>query len=209
MKRTLSLLLALLLLLSCAACAGGHGDVASNSNLRVQTDDEIVPVPPTVKTTASRSDLTRTDRVPYVLLTAAEPASPDGAAALTVWLLSSDAAELTALYAARHPELALRFDEDAGLEEYSVSYMPAGAPLLRVGVAAALSDAGLTDYLLPVFEAKYGWELSILPLKPGEAEALLQGGGADLLLLPVGEEALALVDGGLTAGLTPWLWTVD
>ncbi len=122
-----------------------------------------------------------------------------GAAALINWLLSEEGQSLAANY---------------GFEEYGeyLFYLKDGRPVstaeipaateetkhIRLSTTTSVNDSGLLDYLLPVFQEKYGYEVEVSSAGTGKAIAAAKMGNADLLLVHSKKQEEAFIADGFS-----------
>ncbi len=211
MKKTLSLLLALLLLIAlfsgCRRLFGGPSATPSNltpvENAASGEDAAAAPEKPQYALT-SNSDLTRLDGEVYVLLAPDPAGNAAGAAALANWILSFRAEDLLERYASRQPGLGMGLCAEAHLSDAPIPRAKEETKSIRVAADPAVTDTELLDYMLPVFEGDYGYEVAVTPATTEEAAELLRQGQADLLVLPIADAA-ELLQTGVTAAALPWL----
>lgn len=107
-----------------------------------------------------------------------------GAAALINWLLSEEGEDLTADYGfAEYGEYLFYLKDDRPV---SVAEIPAATEetkLIRLSTTTSVNDSGLLGYLLPIFEEKYGYEVEVYSAGTGKAIANAKMGNADVLLV--------------------------
>lgn len=186
MKKSISLLLALLMLCSLCACTNTDDPAPSQepeSNAKIEIlleqDDSMLN---------TYSLLAVNDAAPFA--DADGNAVSDvklntvGADALINWLLSADTVKLAA---------------DFGFEDYGeyLFYALEGAPvstadipkateetkLIRLSTTTSVNDSGLLGYLLPIFEQEYGYTVEVFSAGTGKAIANAKMGNADAILV--------------------------
>ncbi len=186
MKKSISLLLALLMLCSLCACTNTDDPAPSQepeSNVKIEIlleqDDSMLN---------TYSLLAVNDAAPFA--DADGNAVSDvklntvGADALINWLLSADTVKLAA---------------DFGFEDYGeyLFYALEGAPvstadipkateetkLIRLSTTTSVNDSGLLGYLLPIFEQEYGYTVEVFSAGTGKAIANAKMGNADAILV--------------------------
>jgi ABC-type tungstate transport system permease subunit len=195
MKKTLALLLSLVMVFALCACGAAPQQPAA-------PEATETPAPETPAATVDTTILYEQDDAmlnTYTVI-AVNPDAPfvdesgnavtdvaintAGAQALVDWLLS---AESTALIA------------DYGYEEYGnyLFYLLDGAPVydgeipaatpetatIRLSTTTSVNDSGLLAYLLPVFENEYGYTVEVQAAGTGAAIAAAKYGNADLILV--------------------------
>jgi len=188
MKRILSLVLALVMILAASCMA----EAAIDLKILYEQDDSMIN---------NYSLLAVNPEAPFV--DADNNPVPDvalntvGAKALIDWMLSDAADELIANF---------------GFEEYGeyLFYLKDGAPAstaeipaateetkqIRLSTTTSVNDSGLLNYLLPVFEAEYGYDVEVASAGTGKAIAAAKAGNADLILVHSKSQEEAFVEGG-------------
>ncbi|MCR5087899.1 MAG: substrate-binding domain-containing protein [Oscillospiraceae bacterium] len=186
MKRTISLLLTLIMIASLASFgAQVFADAAETDALVVDTcilleaDDNMIN---------NYSLLAVNPEAPFV--DADGNAVSDvavntvGAAALINWLLSEEGEEAAAEYGAEEYGEHLFYLKDE--RPVSAAEIPAATEetkLIRLSTTTSVNDSGLLGYLLPMFEEKYGYEVEIYSAGTGKAINNAKMGNADLILV--------------------------
>ena len=225
MKKTISLLFALIMILALAACGQSAAPAAPTATEAPAAEpapaEEPAPVeepaPALVVDTCILKEADDAMINNYSLL-AVNPDAPFvdadgktvddveinsvGAAALINWLLSEEGQELAANY---------------GYEEYGeyLFYLKDGRPVSTVEIPAAseetkkirlstttsVNDSGLLGYLLPVFEEKYGYEVEVYSAGTGKSIANAKMGNADLILVHSKKQEEAFIADGFSCVL--------
>lgn len=199
MKKSISLLLALLMLCSLCACTNTDDPAPSEepqSNVKIEIlleqDDSMLN---------TYSLLAVNDAAPFA--DADGNAVSDvklntvGADALINWLLSADTVKLAA---------------DFGFEDYGeyLFYALEGAPvstadipkateetkLIRLSTTTSVNDSGLLGYLLPIFEQEYGYTVEVFSAGTGKAIANAKMGNADAILVHAKAQEEAFIADG-------------
>jgi len=120
-----------------------------------------------------------------------------GADALINWLLSEEGENAAANY---------------GFDEYGqyLFYLKEGRPVstadipaatdetmtIRLSTTTSVNDSGLLNYLLPMFEEKYGYSVEVASAGTGKAIAAAKMGNADLILVHSKKQEEAFVEEG-------------
>ena len=107
-----------------------------------------------------------------------------GAAALINWLLSEEGQELAANYGFEQYGEYLFYLKDG--RPVSTAEIPAATEetkLIRLSTTTSVNDSGLLGYLLPIFEEKYGYEVEVYSAGTGKSIANAKMGNADLILV--------------------------
>ena len=118
-----------------------------------------------------------------------------GADALVKWLLSEE---------------ALKLATEFGMGDQFLFYQVEGAPVytgeipaateetktIRLSTTTSVKDSGLWGILEPAFEEKYGYELEIASAGTGKAIQAAKDGNADLILVHSKSQEEAFVDAG-------------
>ena len=188
MKRALALILVLFSVFSLIACKNSDDSAVGLVILKEEDDDMInnytlMAVNPDAPFTDADGNAVADVRINTV-----------GAEALIDWLLSDEGKQLAA---------------DYGREEYgdALFYLKENAPgfagditpatdetaIIRLSTTTSVKDSGLLGFLLPRFEAKYGYTVEVQSAGTGKAIAAAQYGNADLILVhaKAKEEAFA------------------
>ena len=118
-----------------------------------------------------------------------------GADALIKWLLSEEALTLASQFGMGDQFLFYILD---GAPKYE-GEIPAATEetkAIRLSTTTSVKDSGLWDVLEPAFETKYGYELDIASAGTGKAIAAAKAGNADLILVHSKKQEEAFVDAG-------------
>ena len=107
-----------------------------------------------------------------------------GADALIQWLLSEEALTMAGEYGvAEYGEHLFYVKEDAPVYTGEIAPATDDTKTIRLSTTTSVNDSGLLNYLLPVFEAKYGYKVEIQSAGTGKAIAAAKNGNADLILV--------------------------
>lgn len=120
-----------------------------------------------------------------------------GADALIHWLLSQEALDLADAYGvAEYGEHLFYVLDNVPVYRGEIAAAADDNKTIRLSTTTSVNDSGLLGYLLPVFEAKYGYTVEIQSAGTGKAIAIAQYGNADLILVHSKSQEEAFVDGG-------------
>ncbi len=121
----------------------------------------------------------------------------EGAAALINWLLSAEGEEMAANYGFdQYGEYLFYLKDDRPVSETEIPEATDETRLIRLSTTTSVNDSGLLGYLLPVFEAKYGYEVDVFSAGTGKAIANAKMGNADLILVHAKEQEESFVADG-------------
>ena len=217
MKKIISMLLVLVMMLGLAACGGAKAPETT----AVPTTAPAVSENPTEAPTEAPDAVvdtcilmeTDSDMLNTYSVIAVNPEAPfadadgnavadvyvntAGADALVKWLLSAEALELAGNF---------------GMEDYGqyLFYVLEGVPTytgeiaaatdetktIRLSTTTSVKDSGLLGFLLPVFESKYGYTVEVASAGTGKAIQAAKDGNADLILVHSKSQETAFVDAG-------------
>lgn len=120
-----------------------------------------------------------------------------GAAALINWLLSEEGQELAAGYGYDdYGEYLFYLKDDRPISTTEIPAATEETKLIRLSTTTSVNDSGLLGYLLPVFEEKYGYETEVYSAGTGKAIANAKMGNADLILVHSKKQEEAFVADG-------------
>ena len=219
MKKIVSMLLALIMVLGMAACGAAPAPAPTEAPAPVATEAPAPTAAPTEAPTEAPapavdtmilmeadSDMKNTYSViavnpeaPFVDADGKE--IPDvyvntaGADALIKWLLSEE---------------ALKLASEFGMGDQFLFYILDGAPVytgeipaateetkaIRLSTTTSVKDSGLWGVLEPAFESKYGYELDIASAGTGKAIQAAKDGNADLILVHSKSQEEAFIEAG-------------
>ena len=221
MKKIVSLLLALIMVLGMAACGAAPAPAATEAPAPAATEapapaptaapteaptEAPAPAVDTVILMEADSDMKNTYSViavnpeaPFVDADGKEIpdvyVNTDGADALVKWLLSEE---------------ALKLASEFGMGDQFLFYILEGAPkyegeipaateetkTIRLSTTTSVKDSGLWGVLEPAFEDKYGYELEIASAGTGKAIQAAKDGNADLILVHSKSQEEAFIEAG-------------
>ena len=227
MKKTISLLLALVMILALCACGAQSVPAAESAPVEEPAAAEAPAAEPAPveEPAVAEADALVVDTcilmeadenmINNYSLLAVNPEAPFvdadgnavndvalntvGAEALINWLLSEEGQELAANY---------------GFEEYGeyLFYLKDGRPVssaeipaateetkkIRLSTTTSVNDSGLLGYLLPIFEEKYGYEVEVYSAGTGKSIANAKMGNADLILVHSKKQEEAFIEDGFS-----------
>ena len=193
MKRTLSLLLALMMLFALCACAKNEPAQPAGSEPAAEETNEIV-----VNTAILMEE--DDNMINNYTLLAVNPEAPFvdadgnavsdvaintvGAAALINWMLSEEGTSAAASFGKDEYGVNLfTLKEDRPVSEAEIPAATEETKLVRLSTTTSVNDSGLLGYLLPMFEEKYGYEVEVFSAGTGKAIANAKMGNADVILV--------------------------
>ena len=108
----------------------------------------------------------------------------EGAAALINWMLSAEGEAAAADYGyAEYGEYLFYLADGAPVSTAEIPRATDETRVIRMSTTTSVNDSGLLGYLLPMFEAEYGYEVEVTSAGTGKAIANAESGNADLLLV--------------------------
>ena len=193
MKRTISLLLAVIMLFALTACSKKAETAEPAGSEAAETAPEIV-VNTTILKEADDNMINT-----YTLL-AVNPDAPFedadgnavsdvaintvGAAALINWMLSEEGEAAAANYGMDEYGTNLFYlKDDRPVSDAEIPAATEETKLIRLSTTTSVNDSGLLGYLLPMFEEAYGYEVEVFSAGTGKAIANAKMGNADLILV--------------------------
>ncbi len=194
MKKTVSLLLALVMILALAACGKQAAAPVVDTCILKEADDAMINNYSllAVNPEAPFADADGNAVGDVAINTA-------GAAALINWLLSEEGQKLAANYGFEQYGEYLFYLKDG--RPVSHAEIPAAAgetKRIRLSTTTSVNDSGLLGYLLPVFEEKYGYEVEVYSAGTGKSIANAKMGNADLILVHSKKQEEAFVESGFS-----------
>ena len=194
MKRTISLLLAVITLFPLAACskkaepvdepagsetAEAAPEIVVNTTILKEADDNMIN---------TYSLLAVNPEAPFV--DADGNAVSDvaintvGAAALINWMLSEEGESAAANYGMDEYGTNLFYlKDDRPVSDAEIPEATEETKLIRLSTTTSVNDSGLLGYLLPMFEEAYGYEVEVFSAGTGKAIENAKMGNADLILV--------------------------
>lgn len=217
MKKLLSLVLALALVMALTAC--GASAPAATTQAPTVPETTAAPAETTPPTEAALvvdtkilreaddkmlntySVLAVNDQAPFV--DADGNAVSDvaintaGADALYQWLVSEEALDLAGNYGVEDYGANLFYVlEDAPVYSGTIAPATEQTKVIRMSTTTSVKDSGLLDMLLPVFESEYGYSVEVYSAGTGNAISNAKMGNADLILVHSKSQEEAFVEAG-------------
>ena len=123
-----------------------------------------------------------------------------GAEALINWLLSAEAKTLAGEFGyAEYGEYLFYVLEDGAASDAEIPAATEENSLIRLSTTTSVNDSGLLGYLIPIFEAEYGYEVEVYSAGTGKSIANAKMGNADLILVHSKKQEQAFIDEGFAA----------
>ena len=120
-----------------------------------------------------------------------------GADALVQWLLSEEALQMAGEYGvAEYGEYLFYVKEDAPVYTGEIAAATEETKTIRLSTTTSVKDSGRLGYLLPAFEAAYGYTVEVQSAGTGKAIAAAKAGNADLILVHSKSQEEAFVSEG-------------
>ncbi len=88
---------------------------------------------------------------------------------------------------------------------FAVHAATKGKRVLKMATTTSTYNSGLLDYLLPVFEKKYGIEVRVIAVGTGKALKLAENGDVDVVMVHAPEAELKFVDAGFGVNRRPFM----
>lgn len=217
MKKLISLLLVLTMILALAACGGSKP---------AETQAPVTEAPTEAATEATEAPTESAPAVDTVILKEADdkminnysaiavnPEAPFvdadgnavsdvyvntvGADALISWLMSQEALDLAANYGfAEYGEYLFYVKDNAPSFDGEITPATEETKTIRLSTTTSVKDSGLLSYLLPIFEDAYGYTVEVQSAGTGKAIAAAKAGNADLILVHSKSQEEAFVEAG-------------
>ena len=107
-----------------------------------------------------------------------------GADALIQWLMTEEALAMAGEYGvAEYGEYLFYVLENAPVYAGEIAAATEETKTIRLSTTTSVKDSGLLGYLLPAFEAAYGYTVEVQSAGTGKAIAAAKAGNADLILV--------------------------
>jgi len=219
MKKIISLLLVLAMMLALVACGGSNVPAATEApateapateapatEAPTEAPTEAAPAVDTVILMEADKDMLNTysaiavnpeakfvdadgKEIPDVYINTA------GADALVQWLLSEEALKLATEFGMGDQFLFYQL-EDAPVYTGEIATATEETKAIRLSTTTSVKDSGLWGILEPAFEDKYGYELDIASAGTGKAIQAAKDGNADLILVHSKSQEEAFIEAG-------------
>ena len=118
-----------------------------------------------------------------------------GADALIQWLLSEEALKLATEFGMGDQFLFYQV-EDAPVYTGEIAKATEETKTIRLSTTTSVKDSGLLGYMLPNFEEAYGYTVEVASAGTGKAIAAAKNGNADLILVHSKKQEVPFVDEG-------------
>ncbi len=209
MKKLLSMILALSLVLALAAC----GSTPAETTAPAPVETTAAPTEPGLvvdtvilkeaddKMLNTYSVIAVNPEAPFVdadgNAVSDVAVNTAGANALIYWLLSKEALDLAANFGvAEYGEYLFYVKDDAPVYTGEVAPATEETKVIRLSTTTSVKDSGLLGYLLPIFESTYGYTVEVQSAGTGKAIAAAKNGNADLILVHSKSQEEAFVSDG-------------
>ena len=217
MKKTLAFLLALVMVLGLCACGASNAPAATQAPAATEAPAAVETETPAKETAAAVDTKILYEADDSMLNTytviAVNPDAPftdadgnavadvavntAGADALIHWLLSQTALDMAADFGMEdYGEHLFYVKDDAPVYDGEIAAATEETKTIRLSTTTSVKDSGLLDYLLPVFQSEYGYEVEVQSAGTGKAIAAAKYGNADLILVHSKSQETSFVEEG-------------
>ena len=217
MKKTLSFLLALVMALGLCACGASSAPAATQAPAATEAPAAVETEAPAEEPAAAVDTKILYEADDSMLNTytviAVNPDAPftdadgnavsdvavntAGADALIHWLLSQTALDMAADFGMEdYGEHLFYVKDDAPVYDGEIAAATEETKTIRLSTTTSVKDSGLLDYLLPVFQSEYGYEVEVQSAGTGKAIAAAKYGNADLILVHSKSQETSFVEEG-------------
>ena len=218
MKKTLAFLLALVMVLGLCACGASNAPAATQAPAATEAPAAVETEAPAEEPVAAVDTKILYEADDSMLNTytviAVNPEAPftdaegnavadvavntAGADALIHWLLSQTALDMAADFGMEdYGEHLFYVKDDAPVYDGEIAAATEETKTIRLSTTTSVKDSGLLDYLLPVFQSEYGYEVEVQSAGTGKAIAAAKYGNADLILVHSKSQETSFVEEGL------------
>jgi ABC-type tungstate transport system permease subunit len=201
MKKTLALLLALVMALSLVACGSKKEETPEDADAKkvdlkilYEQDDSMINTY-SLLAVNPEADFVDADgnAVKDVSINTA------GAAALINWMLSEEGEKAATDYGyADYGEYLFYLLDGAPVSKAEIPAATDATRTIRMSTTTSVNDSGLLTYLLTLFEEKYGYKVEVYSAGTGKAIANAKMGNADLILVHAKKQEDAFVSDGFS-----------
>ena len=220
MKKIISLLLVLVMMLGLAACGASKPaeTEAPATEAPVVTEASAVETKPAETEAALVVDTcilmeADNDMLNTYSVIAVNPKAPfvdadgnavsdvaintAGATALYQWLVSQEALDMAGAYGvAEYGSNLFYVKEDAPVYTGEIAAATEETKVIRLSTTTSVNDSGLLAKLLPEFEAKYGYTVEVYSAGTGKSINNAKMGNADLILVHSKKQEEAFIEAG-------------
>ncbi len=122
-----------------------------------------------------------------------------GAKALINWLLSKEGLDMAANYGyEEYGEYLFYIKDDAPVSTEEIPMATEETKNIRLSTTTSVNDSGLLGHLLPAFESKYGYAVEVYSAGTGKSIANAKAGNADLILVHSKKQEEAFIEEGFS-----------
>ena len=217
MKKTIAFLLALVMVLGLCACGASNAPAATQAPAATEAPAAVETEAPAEEPVAAVDTKILYEADDSMLNTytviAVNPEAPftdadgnavadvavntAGADALIHWLLSQTALNMAADFGMEdYGEHLFYVKDDAPVYDGEIAAATEETKTIRLSTTTSVKDSGLLDYLLPVFQSEYGYEVEVQSAGTGKAIAAAKYGNADLILVHSKSQETSFVEEG-------------
>ena len=217
MKKTIAFLLALVMVLGLCACGASNAPAATQAPAATEAPAAVETEAPAEEPVAAVDTKILYEADDSMLNTytviAVNPEAPftdadgnavadvavntAGADALIHWLLSQTALDMAADFGMEdYGEHLFYVKDDAPVYDGEIAAATEETKTIRLSTTTSVKDSGLLDYLLPVFQSEYGYEVEVQSAGTGKAIAAAKYGNADLILVHSKSQETSFVEEG-------------
>ena len=217
MKKTLAFLLALVMVLGLCACGASNAPAATQAPAATEAPAAVETEAPAEEPVAAVDTKILYEADDSMLNTytviAVNPEAPfidadgnavadvavntAGADALIHWLLSQTALDMAADFGMEdYGDRLFYVKDDAPVYDGEIAAATEETKTIRLSTTTSVKDSGLLDYLLPVFQSEYGYEVEVQSAGTGKAIAAAKYGNADLILVHSKSQETSFVEEG-------------
>ena len=216
MKTTLAFLLARVMVLGLCACgasnapAATQAPAATEAPAAVETEAPAEPVAAVDTKILYEADDSMLNTYTVIAVNPEAPftdadgnavadvaVNTAGADALIHWLLSQTALDMAADFGMEdYGEHLFYVKDDAPVYDGEIAAATEETKTIRLSTTTSVKDSGLLDYLLPVFQSEYGYEVEVQSAGTGKAIAAAKYGNADLILVHSKSQETSFVEEG-------------
>lgn len=216
MKKTLAFLLTLVMVLGLCACgasnapAATQAPAATEAPTAVETEAPAEPVAAVDTKILYEADDSMLNTYTVIAVNPEAPftdadgnavadvaVNTAGADALIHWLLSQTALDMAADFGMEdYGEHLFYVKDDAPVYDGEIAAATEETKTIRLSTTTSVKDSGLLDYLLPVFQSEYGYEVEVQSAGTGKAIAAAKYGNADLILVHSKSQETSFVEEG-------------
>lgn len=123
-----------------------------------------------------------------------------GTKAFIDWMLTPDTLDKIAAYGQdKYGETLFYINDDAPKSTGDIPEATDDTKVVRISTTTSVNDSGLLDYLVPMFEEEYGYDVEVYSAGTGKAIANAEMGNADLILVHSKSQEEAFVEKGFAA----------